>query len=274
MKEPIIISQSFIKAMSEEKGRCPSKAKAIYLEGMESKPSAAMIKGNFFETVAFGSTDSGEVVQMERTKAGAKSADQIRLEKQAYYLNTRHREHFKMDWASPREHITVPISIKGSKYKYVVRARTDMITSFMDMTGENLEEYPNGFVPRAIVDFKITDSILSTYGDFAWGLPHTMDHTQAHLYVWAYYKKYGKIVPFYYFVMDLSTRMDYKVVRKMVNATNFAELKQQFRALIAAIEQYEEHGWPIMPGHDNCTRCPLADTCPGYKQGKDIQVIW
>lgn len=57
MSQDIIISQSFMKAMNKgmEPGeltpkdypKCPTKAKAIYLDGYESKPTKAMMKGNF-----------------------------------------------------------------------------------------------------------------------------------------------------------------------------------------------------------------------------------
>ena len=262
MSERIVLRQSLIKALDEEKQTCPMKAKAIYLDGMPSRPSAAMTRGLYFETLLYGATDQGEIVEMERNKNGSKSEAQMRVEAQAFRVKSELRQEFNMDFHGPREVIEVELNDP----KYVFRASLDMVTSIRTHTGE--------VVPNAILDFKITDSILSSYGEFAWGMPHIMDHVQAFSYTWAYQLKYKTKVPFYYLVMDLSPAKLYKFVGGYVGATEIAEFKERLRKTIASIEYYQKDGWPIVPSHDNCKGCPLKDTCPGYRQGKDIQVIW
>lgn len=278
MSEPkvIHISQSLIKALDEEKGRCPDKARAIYIDGMDSKPSFAMRRGLFFETIAFGATDSGEQVFMDPKKTGGQSAEEIRVRKQAHRLKTEIRSQFQMDWHEPRPHILVDLKTNSTVFKYVLRARIDMITSIMDKTKEGIAASPagDGFIPRVIVDFKTTDSILSNFPvEFAWGMPHLMDHTQAKFYSWVYKLKYGMLVPFYYIVMDTSTDMDYKIVRKLIGGVDLQEIKETVRRTIATVEQFSQEGWPLVASHDNCRGCPLSDGCPAYRQGKDIQVV-
>jgi hypothetical protein len=262
-EQPIVLRQSLIKALDEDKQRCPAKAKAIYIDGMESWRSPAMTQGLYFESLLYGNTDTGVYFEMERNKNGSKSEAQQRVEAQAFRVKNQLQEEFAMDFHGPREQIT----IEFENPRYVFRASLDMLTSMRIHTGEVL--------PNVILDFKITQSILSSFGDFAWGQPHTMDHTQAFAYSWAYRMKYGHYVPFYYLVMDLSPAKLYKFVGGYVDKTSIAEFKESLRKTIARIEYYDGlDQWPTVPSHDNCKGCPLQKSCPAYKQGVDIQVIW
>lgn len=266
-EQTIIISQSFIKAMKE--GKCQARAKAIYLDGMESKPSDAMTRGNYFETLLMGATDTGEVVQMERLDSGAKSQAQIRVESQAAKMKSVIKNEFEMNFHTARPHVWVALTDyedeKGKRI-YQLRARLDMVTSMK--IGDKV-------LPNVIVDFKITDSIQTNFGDFAWGFPQAMDHTQAFLYSWAWFMKYNEWIPFWYIVLDLSPKMEYKMVGGQVGPSEISELKQSIRATIAQVEyNFAAENWERTPSYDNCNRCPLQRTCPLYKQGKDLQYLW
>ena len=266
----ITLSQSLMKSLNHgrdkeeldnpQMAKCPARAKAVYLEGMESGSSDAMVRGNYFETLLFGGTDSGKVVMMERNKDGAKSSAQIRVESHAVLLKTKLKDEYVMDWHSPREHILVAIN-----EKYEFRARTDMVTS------QKLED--GTIAPKVIQDYKITDSILTSYGDFAWGMPHLMDHTQAFGYSWAFSMKYGYVPPFYYWVFDLSPAKLWKVVGGTVKKMQLDEFKLNLRRTIAQIEKYLVEGWPLVPSHDNCKGCPLKDQCPvsAFQYLPDVQ---
>lgn len=267
----ILLSQSFMKALNHgfdqaelpkpDMAKCPMKAKAIYIEGMQSYPTDAMVRGNFFETLVFGSTDSGEKVAMRETKSGGKSVDQTRIEQHALELRTKWKNEFIMDWHSPREHILVTLNDK-----YDLRARTDMVTS--------MKIHDGSVEPKVITDWKVTDSILANHGDFAWGVPEAMDHTQAACYTWAFEMKYGFRPYFFYWVFDLSPARMMKIVGGKVNDELMNTFKQNLKRVISAIEHYLVNGWPLIPSYDNCKGCPIRNECPAYKQGKDIQLIW
>lgn len=268
----IIISQSLIKALDLELGKCPGKAKAMYFDGMESTASAAMQTGNYFETLIYGSTDSGEVVNMAPLASGAKSADQQRIEKHARQVRTKITKEFHLDWAEPRKHISVNIKAGNGTNNYSLRARTDLVTSIRDITRVDLAD-DDFIVPKAILDFKITGSILNSFGPYAWGQPETMDHRQADFYVLVYKLKYKEVVPFYYLVMDTSPKALWKFVRKNVSNVNFREIRESIRRTIASIEFYQEDGWPLIPSMDECRGCPIRDSCPSYTIGGHIQII-
>ncbi len=263
MNEPIIISQSFMKALDEDKGGCPAQAKAIYIDGLRREPSEAMIRGNYFETLLLGSTDSGEVVAMERTSKGEKSAAQVRVEQNANDAKHKLRQEFGMDWQHPRLHITKDVDVNGTVYR--LRARTDMITSF---------KHPqHGLLPKVILDWKITDSIYSTFRPFAWGDPYTMDHLQAKFYMWMYWMVYGEKIPFVYQVMDVSTKRAYKFIYMELSDMAVNEVKQAIRSTAALIENYQRTEWPTVASADNCPGCPLRDKCPKAASGIRVQDI-
>ncbi len=261
-KHPIVLRQSLIKALDDEKNPCHAKAKAIYIDGMPSLPSKAMLRGLYFETLVYGMTDQGEVVEMERNANGTKSEAQQRVEYHAFRVKGALRTEFQMNFIRPREVIELQITPR-----YTFKASFDMVSSMRIQTGEVVDE--------AIIDWKITDSILSTFGDFAWGAPHTMDHVQAQSYSWAYMQRYKKQAPFFYYVMDLSTQKLAKFVGGYVSKTDIAEFNERLRRTIATIEDNEaKNEWSINPSQDNCRGCPLKSSCEGYRNGADIQIIF
>lgn len=249
-------------ALDEEKGGCPAKAKAIYIDGVNSPPTAAMRRGLFFETLFYGATDTGEIVTMQRTSKGAKSEAELRVEWHVRNLKEKVAVEMSMDFHKPREVIIAKLS---DRYDFV--AALDMVSSMRMADGS--------LAPEAIIDFKTSESILSTYGDYAWGAPASMDHLQAYAYTWAYKAKYGRHVPFFYYVMDVSPKKGYKFVGGKVDGAGLAEFKERVRKTVATIEHYEAIGeWPEIPSYENCGNCPLKSICKSYRQGAMIQTIW
>lgn len=272
MNNDIIISQSFIKAMNKgrhpeeltarDNPRCPAKAHAIYIEGRHSPSTDAMLKGNYFEMLVYGGTEEGGEYQMKRTSTGAKTVEQTRVENQANKFLTAIKTRKRMNLIRPREHILVRIA-EGIMF----RARLDVVTSFLDDQGQYHEEI--------ILDTKVTDNILSSYGEFSWGDPINMDHTQAAAYSWAFERKYKKRVPFYYAVFDVSPKERYRFIGGTVPDTLITEFKADVRRTIATLLEYNRSGeWPTVPSHSNCENCPIKKECPAFSFGSDIIRIW
>lgn len=256
-----VISQSLIKALDPEKNKCPSKAKAVYIDDMPTEPSFAMLRGLYFEQAAGLGTEGDIEVHLPRTTTGAKKVDQQRLDLHAHRFRTKIKAEQRMDFKRVREKIVAPIN-----EKFVFRARIDLVSSLLDGNGVFHEE--------VIIDTKITESLLNNYGEFSWAFPEGMDHIQAYAYTWAYQVKYKRRVPFYYLVMDLSPSANYRFIGGTVNDTHYAEFREAVRRTIASIEHFQETGWPLVPSADNCRGCPLRNECPGARTGANFQTIW
>lgn len=272
MSNDLIISQSFMKAVNkghhpdelepQDYPKCPMKAYAIYVEDKPSPPTKAMIKGNYFETLVYGGTEDGSMTRMPRKQNQEKTVEERRVELQAMRFKTKLAQERKMNFIRPREHIYVRI-MPGVMF----RARIDVVTSFLDDDGV--------FWDEVILDTKITASVHSSFGEYSsWGAPEKMDHIQAVSYSWAYEKKYGKRVPFWYCVMDTSPRTDYKFVGGMVSDMQIAEFREDIRRTLVTIGQYEKTGWPKVPSNDNCRNCPLASSCSSFVVGNKTQRIF
>ena len=269
----IVISQSFIKAMNHGRDieeltdldhpQCPAKAKAVHLDGMPTKETESMRKGNYLETLLWGSTETGEVVTLPLLKSGKKSVDQLRIERSAFLLKERWSAEYRMDWRTIRHHITI-----GLNERYVFRARLDAISSMYDpgMGEETME--------TVIVDLKLTGGLNNTFGPFAWGAPHTMDHTQAYLYSWAYEQVHGVRVPFYYIVLSYKDIDAHKRIRVNVDNMRIREALESMRRTMAAIDRYTAlENWPRIPSNMNCASCPLKNVCPSFRSGGQTLVV-
>ena len=262
----IILSQSFIKAMNhgmdipeledQKDVKCPAKAQAVYLHGYKSLPSEAMNYGNFLETILWGATGDGEVATIPRKNDGiTKKVVQTRIEQQAYLLKNRWMK--EMGMTDMVLHPTINVSLGE---RYVFRARMDFYSSMVD---------GNEYHPRVIGDLKLTQSIHTTFGPFAWGAPQTMDHTQAVAYSWAYAQKYKEWVPFYYVVLSHGKVGDYLKVRVMMDNLKVGEFKLAMSRTVDLIENYSASGkpWPKIPSDANCKGCPIKNTCEMYRIG-------
>ena len=273
-KEPIIISQSLIKASDSDSNPdwCPRKVQAIYLKGMQSEPSETMEVGNYFETLAFGATDSGMRTQAPIDKrTGSIKLKFQRAQVHAARFLSEYKEKYKMNFLKQRHHIHVQIE---GEPNYILRARLDILTSLYDPI--NFPDEP--LHPIVIMDTKMTGSILSTYPPFSWGAPQLMDHIQADLYSMCYEAKHGKAVPFYYLVMDTSPQMKHMLYYKPVTTADKRIVRERIRRTIATINLYNDStdggDWPARPNADNCKRCPLSEICPEYSKGITIKTIY
>lgn len=273
MSKRLYLSQSFIKAMNKgndldqlgpmDKPKCPRKAKAIYIQGLPSRPSEAMTKGNYFETLIWGSTDSGEVVQMDLKRNGTKSIDQKRIETNAWHWKNTWTGRYRMDSHELRPHVMV-----GLGERYVFRARMDLWTSLYDPVVRN------ELIPRVIMDVKLTADINTMFGPFPWGNPPAMDHTQAYSYIWAYEKVYQERLPFVYFVVPYKKTGDHKLVHIITDSMRQLEFTESLRRTIDLVEEYDrKNHWPLFPSEENCKGCPLREHCVAYRTGGSSVIV-
>lgn len=259
----LILSQSLIKAMDETQNMCPAKAQAIYIHGRRSGSTEAMNKGNYFETLVLGATKDGHQATMKKLDSGAKSTDQVRIEAQASQFLHRWTKEYQMDLHQAH----VPL-IVGLGERYAFRANLDVLTSMLDET-----VWPE-VMPEVVVDVKLTQSLLTTFGPFAWGLPEAMDHLQGYAYSWTYEQIYDRKVPFYYFVVSYGPRPDHKRILLDVTPENKKQFLERLGRTVDLIENYDTKGpWPRVPGEQNCRTCPLKNECPLFRTGSHTQIV-
>ena len=294
MSFPYTISQSLIKKFldkGDERIICP---KNVYYTKIapeeEIPPTRPMMDGSYFETLALGSGRGGEktldlprkqlTIKQERENRirvekglepilGQKSIAQIRIEEQA--------ERFKLLCAQYQIVVTeyntqVPILKRWEEDEEIM------------LSGE-LDIFPTPILGKfglnmAIIDLKLTGKINNDFGDFCWGSPEHMDHIQAQMYHYlirnidfslnkglknlvtqpAINIISGNAVLFLYWVFSYGSGvLGDKFVRYDMNHLKFAEMHESIRKTVAAIEKYEEEGWPADPEYERCAGCPLTN---------------
>lgn len=285
-KSVITISQSMIKSMrfSKEKNEaeaCPARIKAAYIDELRFKPSEAMTYGLYFETQVLGCTrGNGAVNDLPRTAStNKKTAVHERLDAQVGRFKQEIVPTFKL--LVEEDNVQLEYFMKLHKEGYQFGLHPDLISPIFDPTLDEVN-----LIPMAIIDVKSTDSIFSTFGEFSWAVPSSMDHMQASSYALAMaeqapdysawfqrvYPNQG-VFPFYYLVMEYGTGMRYKWVRKRVLPNDVADMKEAIRQTIATLEQWKALDWEERPSYKDCNQCPLSATCSKYRMGREIEVI-
>jgi len=256
----ISISQSMIKAFRVS-GYCPMKLKKALIDKTHPIPGTpTMDKGVFFETLCLGSGVHGKTLNtLPLLKNGNKSAAHQRIEAQAAKFPEILKSH------------KMVIDQKDLYLEYELPSGI-WINGTIDFTSSIWDDV-EGPIPKALVDLKLTGNINSNFGDFCWGTPFKMDHTQAAMYSVLYKLKFGIDIPFYYLIFDYKPVPEYKIIKKVVGILEREALKTSITSTVDKIKFHDSTGWFTHPSHDNCKNCPLAAQCSDFTQATKIQTI-
>lgn len=262
------------------------KIHANYFGGEKSSPTEPMLRGLYFESMALGTTASGDAVtDLPRKLNGDKTAIHVRMDNQVQKLRLGCVEHFI--------NIVPNINVQASIYKrwsewIVLRCTLDIFPTTMLYNGKLL--------PIVCIDIKTAGDIESDFGEYCWGRPEHMDHTQMVFQNYVLREFDVKLnqemspeifdkglirkemlemlndVPVFYWLFDTGTQERNKIIKVNIDGDKLNELKEVIRKTSAIIyEQETEYGWPETPSYDNCKRCPLS-----YNNGglcKEAQTI-
>jgi len=256
-----VIGTTIIKQFSRE-DVCPAKLKALYVDDIaERTPTSSMQKGNFFETLCIGScADGSKVIDLPRQKSKDKETgeykkyvDQIRIEYQV--------EVFKQVMEAYN------FEIQNAQMKLL-----EPIDEFLAL-GTTIDILTEDQGSTLIIDLKLTKDVNSTWGDFCWGTPELMDHSQPILISWLWEQLYGEKPRFIYAVFDYKDSSDYKLIEKIVTVTDYMELEEKIRRILVSIRGYYKNGWDKIPSYANCHNCPLNTVCDKQITIKPIEII-
>lgn len=262
----MILTQTIIKKLKDD-NKCPHRIKKVFIDReVKEEPTESMVKGMFFEYLALGNANyDGDIINdLPRKKGGEKTVDQIRIEQQV--------KKFKDEVIPLYE---VNILGKGEEFTYEHEGITLRIkVDFYGTIRYNGKTYP------LIGDLKLTGDMTNQFGDFSWGFPQNIDHTQAILYSWVFTKAFqeqadpGMPDPlFIYFVFDYKPIPEYKLVHVAPERLRFAELKQTIETVKERMIYYDATGWSYKPKYTECAKCPLVTTCPAAHRKPEIEIV-
>jgi len=290
-KDKILISQSDLKGLikkGEEQPYCPLNIYETKITKKFRTTTQSMMNGSYFETLCLGSGAGGRITNdLPRKQNGTKTIDQERIEAQA--LRFKHRvEQLKV--------LVGPDTVQQQIIKH--------LWGNVYLIGE-LDIFPTTFVVDgktylAIIDLKLTGNVHSRFGDFCWGAPEFMDHSQPHSYLELitdidlelnpHLKPMFEIVPnlrkyldngdvhFFYWVFGYQKEPlddQEKIIEVKYDEIKKRELYESYRKYMAIIEYIKALIMPVTnPIYDICKSCPVNISNGGYcKEAKSIQII-
>lgn len=246
------INQSLIKRMS--KNYCPKKVRAELDGTFKRVASEAMIKGQYFEYLLFGTKNrEGQIPVMELKKNGEKKIDQIRIESQVKKF---------------------PEILKKNGIVIYGTDRTFRYRMFDTDTHGTWDAY--GLMRRRpiIVDIKLTQNIDNDFGDFCWGDFESMDKIQAYKYMEAGRRMDRLQYDFLFMVFDYAPVPKHRLYFVEYTPNTAIQVQERIEETKAKIQYHDHHGWEPVGYADECRECPFMIDCPKFTTKKDVKAKW
>lgn len=222
------LTQSIVKLVESS---CPRLAQEEITNRPKSKPGSPQEKGSYFETLCLGSGVQGQqTTSLPTLKKGTKSADQLRIEKQA--------ERFKdmFDPFSP---------------EFCGRTITEKQLVLTNGDREGTIDFVTD--PLIVYDLKLTADINGY-----WGNLKEVDFLQQIHYQQLYLKERGILPEMRLLVFDYSTKMGVKEIRVNISDEAIRGYEERFDSVDLQLNEWgllEE--FPRVPSETSCVRCPL-----------------
>jgi hypothetical protein len=291
----------FLYKGEERENTCPKNLYHLYIIKTHKYSTDSMRKGHFFETLCIGRGSGGQIQndlprkkllkakELENIKRkqlnlpllqGEKTSDQERIEQQA--------KRFKILCAKYQitpieENTQTKVIIPWHKNPDIYLKMEFDIFPTAIMTDERIKDNPSDTGLRlAIIDIKLTADLNSTYGEYCWGSPEYMDHSQGYMYHYGARQIINHVdlnphmtsiltrnvielirednLRFYYWVFNYKKELlEDKLVKVNWDPTVENELHEMINKTINLIEYNERLGWPTKPDYKVCKECPVFD---------------
>ena len=292
----IVISSSVLKALfvhgNEREDICWRKFHAKYItKEVKFAPSEVQLYGLYFESQALGSSAGGETYDdLPRKNNGDKRSIQVRLDEQLVNLRAGQVENYI--------NIVPGINTQVSIYKRWLDSKDIFLRATYDIFPTTML-YKNQILPVVSVDLKTTKDVEGDWGEYCWGTPENMDHTQ--LVMQNFMVKDFDVelnrkanpllfekgiikdevihhfddLPVFYWIFETGLKKRNKILKVSVDNTRTAELQEVIRKAISIIMDNETiHGWEPLPKYENCKNCPLSYKVGGTcKEVEDIKEV-
>lgn len=304
------INASLIKALSNI-NHCPAQIKAKFIDGIRSDmPTESMLSGTFFESVTTG-YDSSYMIEMNQYLSrleinynnipstaeiyyGALKALNSQLIIPEHLIKSKIKDKYGPDtWKIELSRIfyqaasfyRIANRFRLFDNPFTVHKRISAIWNKNDsinLHGE-YDIYGTLIVPdddgsliekEYIIDLKLTANVRSEFGNYAWGLPHLMDHTQPKMYIKIMAIADDKIRSFMYWVFDKKGIPEFKPIEIKYSKLEDAELDEVIRKTHELLSIYILKGWPEITNFKTCENCLLKPNCNAYKKDPPIPSIF
>lgn len=238
-----IWSQSALKDL-EGDNTCPFRwYKQWVAKEFNSKPTAPMEHGNYFEYLCIGGNAKGPATKsLPLTLKGEKTAVQKRIEAQA--------ELFKKMF-DPTAKEFLGYKIVGTQVKLSGETKGIPTEGTADIEAIRLSDGA-----PVIIDLKLTDD---AYSDYTWGtLLSEVDCIQQVLYQTLYGQQHGIRPVMVMMIFESGVQSRCRIIELDIDDWRFPEMQERFLSADEAFKMYEQNGWVKIPEEKECEKCPLS----------------
>jgi hypothetical protein len=293
---PSLIKKFFYRGNEIE--YCPRRIMDTYINPIhEDITTESMLNGKYFESLCIGSTRDGSVVtDLPRKQLTKRQIDEneryLSVGEQPIHIGEKTIDQVRIEQQS--------LVFKQLAKKYMMtiepfNTQTEIRLKLNDEFG--VEGHPDIFptpllskklgLIMAWFDLKLTLDLNSEFGNFCWGRPELMDHTQDQGYEYIIRNINTKdnehlgdiLIPSvlnmchagaikgYYWVFSYSNKsMSNKPVPVNYDKHAENEIKELLRKTMSKIEYYDKLNWPTRPNYNVCLTCPLKKECNDYDE--------
>ena len=251
----------------EEKPICPRLYHAYYIAKTHERPDGiTFMQGRYFESALIGTSRDGVVDDLPRDKRnGKKTIDHMRIDDQILVgRQVLKFYHVEVNEHNVQAHLRMPF-------------RGHTLEGHLDIFPTTVLDTINGELLPAIVDVKLTEDVEGTWGNFCWGSPTHMDHTQALHYLHLVYNINNelndlssypedlirlcedKLIHFFYFVFGYKKNKGFRNPIRINPMGKMEAYKETLRKVVSKLEMLEAQGWPPERNADLCPSCPVTD---------------
>ena len=265
----ILINQSLIKDLFKYKKEelCGLVFNNKWIYKQFGGGSKANNLGHYFEYLCTGALAKGETIppKPDLVKAGGLSAPfELARKQSVYYKEIIHK--YGITDIKAGEKVIAEEQWIGT---LDISARWDNV--FLNEGSDNSQinksiiKDPNNKENRVIIDLKYSGLLDDKWSDFGWDtewLPKkegTM--LQATHYTFLYWKKYGYVPPFFFFVFDSSKVNRCKIIYIPITLDKLINHEKLVNGAKKYLDKQLEKGFKAIPKYEECLNCPYNKWC-------------
>lgn len=250
------ISNSLINAYTDYKNEklCGKLFEAVYLKKTHQiETTEAMQYGKWFEFLCTGTLNrDGSEPEPVLLKTGKLNTESKRVKSQVDNFLKLYKD------KNYNSNLIFEHKINGKNFKGIF----------------DIAEVDKNFGLITIRDIKMTAVIDDKWSDYGWVDIENKKHiNQAKFYIWLYWKKTNKIVPFYFDVFSRKNEYDFKIIKVEMSKTALIDFETYLMQAVEMLEFDIATGLIAYPTLKGCRECPLKKECDFFTDIPEVEII-
>lgn len=213
--------------------------------------------GSYFEQLVFGSGVGGKIIELKPNELSSKILP--RVKRQAREA----REYLWKELGHP--FIAAQVQLFGD-----IEVDGILIPCEGNIDGM----FGTKGIPAVNVDTKLSGDASTTWGDYAWGKPESMNMGQMVMYKTLVKLNYSVDVRSIYYVADTKESERVEVIEPVFSEWYIDDYKQKIKKVYTeATQAINFNYWVPSNDYNKCKKCPLRSICPSAVKIPTVKIV-